>query len=366
MKKILRNKKIKAFLVVFAVSVIFGTVFGASESFSELYTLKVAPFFRIPLSFATSFFPFSLGESFVLILLLFALLTLLSGIRMLVMRIFKKVCKSYFKVYLKIVLYSLAFIYFTYAFTFQSSYSRVPISKSLEIEAVEMNAENVSLALSKITSELNDIASQLEYTRENGTVCELDFSQMAKEVLGAAKKASEKYPIYQKHPFKAKPIAFSEPLAYTGISGIYSFFTGESNINTSFWSYSVPFTIAHEYSHQMGIGSEKEAEFSALLICLESEHPYVKYSAYSQAAITLSNILFELDEEAFYNAFSALPSCLVNDIYLSSKSSQKYSQTIADEVAEAINDTYLSLSGDEGVVSYSLSSQLYTAYFLKK
>ncbi len=364
MRNILRNKRIRLLLTALVSSFVLGALFRMSPDFSELYTLKVAPLFRIPLSFLTSVFPFSLGESFVIILLIFAIITLLSGLRLLVMRIFKKECASYFKNYLKIILYSLGFIYFTYAFAFQSTYSRVPISESLEMETVEMNAQNVSAALDKITLELNGIASQLEYTRDNGTYCDLDFSQMASEVLASARKASQRYPIYQKHSFRAKPLTFSEPLAYTGISGIYSFFTGEANINTAFWRYSIPFTMAHEYSHQMGIGSEKEAEFSALLICLESEHPYVRYSAYSQAAITLSNILFRLDEEAFYNAFSAFPACLVNDIYLSSKSSQKYSQTFVDEVAEAINDTYLSLNGDEGVVSYSLSSQLYTAYFL--
>ncbi|MBR6632952.1 MAG: DUF3810 domain-containing protein [Clostridia bacterium] len=356
------SKKAKVFLILFALSVALGVAFKASVDFSEFYTVRISPIFRVPLSMISSLLPFSLAEALVVILAFLLVVTALSGLKMGILRLLKKDAVSHFSIYLKIVLYSVAFIWFTYAFAFESSYSRKPVNEALGFELVEMNTSNVSEALDKVTEELVKTAEELENTSR----LELTFNQIADEVLKGAKKASEKHPIYQGIPFRAKPLAFSKPLAYTGISGIYSFFTGEANINTAFSDYSIPFTVAHEYSHQLGIGSEKEAEFSALLICLESDNPYVRYSAYSQVAITLSNILFELDEEAFYNAFRQFPHRLVTDIYLSSQRYQKYSETVADEIAEAINDTYLSLSGDEGVISYSLSSQLYVAYFLKE
>lgn len=360
------SKKTKVFLILFAVSVALGIAFKASVGFAEFYTLKVAPIFRVPLSLISSVLPFSLGEALVVIIAFLSVVTALSGIRLGILKLFKLNGGTYFGVYLKIVLYLVAFIWFTYAFAFESSYSRKPINKALGFELVEMNSSNVASALDKVNEELSKTAEEIEYRDGRATNLELSFSQMADTVLAGAKKACEKYPVYQGIPFRAKPLAFSTPLAYTGISGIYSFFTGEANINTEFADYSIPFTTAHEYSHQLGIGSEKEAEFSALLICLESDNPYVRYSAYSQVAITLSNILFELDEDAFYRAFRSFPQCLVTDIYLSSQRYQKYSETVADEIAEAINNTYLSLSGDGGVISYSLSSQLYVAYFLKE
>ena len=134
-----------------------------------------------------------------------------------------------------------------------------------------MSAENVVLALDNVTDELNSLADSIEFTQGQSTNHGYSFNQLSKKVRNAARKASMKYPIFQKGVFTAKAIAFSEPMAYTGISGVYGFFTGEANINTSFSDYSMPFTIAHEYSHQMGIGSEKEAEFAALLICMESD-----------------------------------------------------------------------------------------------
>ena len=53
---------------------------------------------------------------------------------------------------------------------------------------------------------------------------------------------------------KAKIILNSKLLSYTNITGIYSPFTGEANINTNQPSTSIPFTILHEMAHQRGYG----------------------------------------------------------------------------------------------------------------
>lgn len=361
------NKILKTVLIsFFVISLILGIVFRLSPITAELYTLNIAPIFRIPLSLISSIFPFSVGEATILILVLMGIVTAVSGIILCITKLFSMEYSGHFNAYSKILFYTLAFIYFVYAFGFSSSYSRIPVSDSMGLEEVEMTAENIAEAIYSVTLELDEATENITYTPGKAMMSGMTVDEISDEVLACARKASEKYSFFQKHPFKAKPIALSTPLAYTGISGIYSFFTGESNVNTAFPEYTLPFTIAHEYSHQMGIGSEKEAEFAALLICLESDIPYVRYSAYSQVAITLLNILYEKDEENFYRLFTKLPTCLVNDIYLSSVASQKYSETLADEIATTINDMYLSASGDNGVVSYSLSSKLFVSYFLRR
>ncbi len=360
------SKKSIIFSALFILTVILGIAFSANAEFAELYTLFISPIIRLPISFISSLFPFSLGESLVLITALMTAAAAISGIRLLIIKALKLKGQSNFKNYCKIIGCILAFVYFTYTLTFQSSYSRVPISETLGIKAVDMTAENVFSAIENAASELKKLDGEIYYRTGEPTRSDMAFDEMSEEVLECAKSAAKKYPIFQRLVIRAKPIAFSEPMSYTAISGVYTFFTGESNVNTSFSEYTLPFTAAHEYSHQMGIGSEKEAEFSAMLICLESDKAYVKYSAYSQVIITLLNTLYDIDENAFYDAFSMLPTYLIGDMYASSASSAKYSETKADEIASAVNDTYLSLSGDGGVVSYSLSAQLYTAYFSSK
>lgn len=352
------KKKLRPLL--FAVILICGilhTLFITSENFAELYTLKIAPFFRIPLSFISSLVPFSLGESFILILSVIGVFFIVSA---LITLLFKK--KTHWRIYLRILVYSVVFITVTFVLTFDSSYRRHSIDENIGLQMVEMNAESVASALGRVIEEAYLLEETISYHPTESTNYNMSFSDLAKKVNEAADTAAKKYSYLQRHGFPAKPVAFSLPLAYTGISGVYTFFTGESNVNTVFASYSIPFTIAHEYSHQRGIGPENEAEFSAFLICLESDDPYIRYSAYSQAAITLSNLLFEYDKDLFYESLSRFPEFLFYDIVNSSKSYEEYSKTSLDEVASAINDTYLKANSDKGVVSYSLSAELYCAY----
>ncbi|MBQ7897369.1 MAG: DUF3810 domain-containing protein [Clostridia bacterium] len=362
-KKQIFNLSLVGLLLIAAV---LRRAFDVSESFSEVYTLSVAPILKFPLSFITSFLPFSVFESAIVIFALITVIFFLSLLKRAFFKLIKKECVSYHKVYFKIICYCLIFAFLSFVFTFESSYTRKSIDSHIGLESVEMNAENVALALDRVIEETEKLAEEIDYVPTRPTVLKMSFKELAKAILEATEKAEEKYGYLQSYSYPAKPIAFSLPLAYTGISGIYGYFTGEANINTEFADYSLPFTMAHEYSHQRGIGPENEAEFSAFLICMESSDPYIRYSAYSQVAITLSNLLYEYDEELFYNAFMRFPDVLYYDVYHSSKTYEEYSKTPVDEVASAINNTYLLSNGDEGVISYSLSAQLYTAYLLKE
>lgn len=338
-------------VIVFVVFLIaLGEAFDLSESFSEYYVLNIAPIFRIPLSAISAIFPFSLFESFFLLLTALIIPFVIALIR-----------RKRVKIYLLGALFTLLFIFSTFILTFAPTYSRKPIDR---FEKREMTAENIKTALEGALSEL----SELEILHRSGaeTLPDMTFFEISEELNRSADKASDKYGFLQKYGFRAKPLATSSLLAYTGISGIYGFFTGEANINTAFAPYSIPFTMAHELSHQRGVGREMEAEFSALLICLESDEPYIRYSGYSQAIITLSNLLFEYDEELFYELLLDFPPYLLTDVTLSAAKYEEYSSTPIDEIAGSINDIYLLSNGDEGIKSYSLASELYVAYFLEK
>ncbi len=349
--------------IILLSSLLLNLLFTLLPDFAEFYTLNIAPLFRIPLSFISSLLPFSLGEALIVILILLISISLILGVFTVILKLIGKKPAPILKVFIKIILYTVYTILLLYNIAFASSYSRRPINEGIALELVEMTESNIVTALKEVTHGLYELENEIVWDESNGSKSHMSFKELSREVSVAAENATKKYPVYQKYITAAKPIAFSEALAYTGISGIYTFFTGESNINTVFRDYTLPFTIAHEYSHQLGIGSEKEAEFSALLICLESEIPYIRYSAYSQAAITLINLLISHNREQAYEILSKMPDYFLNDVYISQEKNKKYTTTVADEVASAVNNAYLKASGDSGIVSYSLSSKLYTAYF---
>ena len=346
-------KKRLALLALLLFAGALRQLFYTSEDFSELYVLYVAPFFRLPLTFLSSLFPFSLFESAVGIAIILA--------PFFVWAVFKK---RYRTKVLKTLLIFFIFVFLAFVFVFEASYYRKPIDETVGLKKAEMSADTVASSLRKVLREADEL--DIHFTPSEPTSLPMSFGELSRELDRAAEKVAEKYGYLQKIGGRAKPLAFGELLAYTGISGLYSFFTGEANINTAFADYSLPFTVAHELSHLRGVGHENEAEFSALLICLESDEPYIRYSAYSQAAITLSNLLYEYDEKLFYEVLDEYPTVLFSDVYFSSKSYEKYSSTPIDEISSAINDTYLKLNGDEGVVSYSLAAELYVAYFYEE
>ena len=95
-------------------------------------------------------------------------------------------------------------------------------------------------------------------------------------------------------------------MTYTHISGIYSFFTGEANLNTNYPDFVNVYTTAHEMAHQRGISREDEANFTAFLVCIESESTYVRYSAYLNMFEYLSSALYSADYSLWLDAYSRL------------------------------------------------------------
>lgn len=96
-----------------------------------------------------------------------------------------------------------------------------------------------------------------------------------------------------------KPVVLSVPMTYTHISGVYTFFTGEANVNVNFPDFCTPYTTAHEMSHQRGIAREDEANFVAFLVCMESDDVYIRYSALVNLLQYVSSALSRADSELY-------------------------------------------------------------------
>ena len=99
----------------------------------------------------------------------------------------------------------------------------------------------------------------------------------------------------------------SELMSYTHITGVYTFFTGEANINVAFPDYTIPYTAAHELAHQRGIAREDEANFVAFLVCNESDDPYIRYSAYLNLYEYVASSLYSADPELYFDVRYTIP-----------------------------------------------------------
>jgi hypothetical protein len=161
----------------------------------------------------------------------------------------------------------------------------------------------------------------------------------------------------------AKPILLSRPMIYTHITGVYSFFTGEANVNTAYPDYVQVYTTAHELAHQRGIAREDEANFVAFLACIEAEHPYIRYCGYMNLLEYVSIALYETDPDAYADLALGFNFTIRSELYGYQSFLASYEDNVIGDISNGFNDVYLSVQGTPGVKSYGLVVDLAVAYF---
>ena len=155
----------------------------------------------------------------------------------------------------------------------------------------------------------------------------------------------------------------SELMNYTHITGVYSYFTGEANIDIAFPDYTIPFTAAHELAHQRGIAREDEANFIAFLVCTESDDPYIRYSGYLYVYNYVASALYKTDYELYKSAYFSLPEDIRLEKIAYSKFFDKYRDSVASNVSETVNNTFLTIQGTAGTISYDMVTDLAVRYY---
>ncbi len=362
--KFFEKKSNFIFFLILVSSCILEVLFRLSERFAEFFCMYISPVFKL-IFLPANLFPFALSETLVIFAaVLVSAVAVISVLKL----FFKNFLRAFsLKKFLSFVLKCTVVVIALFTVTFSASYHRVPIYRHLEIETA-ITEYDIEQATRRAAEELAAVAEFVSSSDLTGTSDpNMNLSALFEEVEKEVNRTAEKYGFYQKTGVRAKPLALSVPLTYTHIAGIYTFFTGEPCINTNYANYTLPYTVAHEYSHQRGIAPEDEADFSAFLILSQAENPYLRYSAWAEAFILLANELYEFNPEAYYEILPTLPDIVLYDYYSSSQHYSKYSNSAVSEIAETVNDTYLKANGVEsGVKSYSQSLILITSYINSK
>ena len=154
----------------------------------------------------------------------------------------------------------------------------------------------------------------------------------------------------------------SHAMSYTHITGVYTYFTGEANLNVAFPDYTLPYTAAHELSHQRGIARENEANFVAFLVTAGSEDPYIRYSGYLNLFEYVASALYAADAELYTEVLKTLDANVIGELRAYSAFFDTYRDSVAADVSGAVNDTHLKLHGNSaGTASYGLVVDLAVA-----
>jgi len=332
-----------------------------SPVFADFVSGTLGAFTRFILAKLTMWLPFSFAEFIIISLPVWLFLMIFFAVR----------CASSKKpyVYAKYVCFLLCIIlcvYSSFVLTLGTAYHGKTLDHKMEINTQLVSPKELydtaSILIDAAQAELENV----EFKYGSSSVMPYDLDTMNDLLNKAAKKAADKYPFIAKLSSNLKYVMLSEPMSYTHITGVYTFFTGESNININFPDYTIPFTAAHELSHQRGIARENEANFCAFLICMESDDPYIRYSAYVNMYEYFSSPLYSASSELYYDLSAKIDNRIKQEMRAFNEFFDKYEKNVAANVSSTINNTYLQIQGQEaGSKSYGLVVDLAVAYLLR-
>lgn len=191
---------------------------------------------------------------------------------------------------------------------------------------------------------------------------ESNFYSICEDALTAFERASQKHGLAPGKLPRPKPLISSKLVSYTGALAIYSFPTGEININVNVPTYIMPFTVLHELGHSRGVAGETDANFLAYLTSLESDSHILRYSASLSILEYILADIRKTDYDAFTRCFEGLSERAQADINSWHRYSEKYQKSMLFRAFDYSNTRHLERWDKNGTAAYSAVSVYVTNY----
>ena len=320
-------------------------ILKSSPTICEAMTTGFSRFFNSISSKITSVIPFSLTELSFVLLALGIIALLVIAIIELKRKKWQASINRAFEI-AGILLLSFNFYSLSCEFAYNRKEMPLPYYQN-EVERVE----HVGI-FNYFAEDVNYCISQLEFKESGEVKSSMSLSDLAKEVKKAyAILDGNSY--YASHFGGVKPMVSSFIYREFQITGVTYSPLGEANINILNTDTNLPLTVAHELAHTKGVMREDDANKLAFYVCLNSEHPYLRYSAYAGyfyqiEAMTTSYYLTEEERQNLVEVNDALR--------LSRNYEYRFwkEHDLLGDIGNWINDIYIKSSGvKEGTTSYS-------------
>ena len=326
-------------------------------AFADLFNQNVSEIFRRTLAALTGWIPFSLGEALILLLpVIFGLAVWYAA---------KYRCDTWRSTwsFVGILVAVICLLLSMFVFTFATGYHGRTLDQKLGLAQKEVSAEELYRTALILAEKVNEEHENMTYAADGFSVMPYSLPEMNDKLLDAYDTFCGEHKFIDHYDTRLKPVMLSELMNYTHITGVYSYFTGEANIDIAFPDYTIPFTAAHELAHQRGIAREDEANMVAFLVCMKSDDPYIRYSAYLNMYEYVANALYQANPELYSKARSTVNADVKSEMIAYSNFFSKYQNSTASSVSGAVNDTFLKFQGTEGTASYGMVVDLTVAYY---
>lgn len=323
---------------------------------ADFFNDTLGRLFRAILAFLSGVVPFSIAET-----VLYSLLPL--GVLFIILAVRASRDGHRFRRLIATVLLVPLVIYILFVFTIGFAYRTAPLDEKLGLSRDPVSARELYETAVTVRDEATARLGSIARAESGSSVMPYDFREMNGRLMTAYGHSAEKYSFLQRLTSRVKPVLGSEAMAYTHIAGVYTYMTGEANVNLVFPDYSLVFTSAHELAHQRGIARENEANFVAFLVCVESNDVYLQYAGYMNMLEYLINALAVADRELLASLLEGCDDALLREMIAYNKVFEKYQDSVVGDISGAINDAYLQSQGTPGYRSYGMVVDLAVAYY---
>lgn len=250
-------------------------------------------------------------------------------------------------------------IYFTYQIFWGMLYFQKPIiSKLPEIEITLEKRKSLALKYLEKCRQTRMLVKE----NQQGIFMVSDIEDIQSEILNRQTKLPAFISSKNSDQINSfKPSLFDDFMSFTGILGYYNPFTAEAQFNSKLPASYLPFTLAHESSHQLGYAREQEANFIGYLIGINSGNIELRYSTeYFTLKSILNSIVYE--DEKFVEA-------VLKNYSLGMKRDRAYEKQFILKHQGWLNDffgftnnLFLKSNQQEGSVTYSYFIDLLVRY----
>jgi len=296
-----------------------------------------------------SWIPFSLGDILYVVLGIFILYSFI--------QFFKKGERN--KTMIRF-LCIINIIYFCYQIFWGMLYFQTPILQKLSSQ----NEPEINKAKTLALKYLEKCQASREMVKEdrNGVFIISDLNAVQVEIL-CRQKAIPRFITTKEAPEinSFKPSLFKNIMSFTGILGYYNPFTAEAQYNSQLPSTSMPFTMAHESSHQLGFAREQEANFIGYLIGSTSSNPELLYSTEYFTLRSLLRFIVESDPKFVQSVLNKYSEGMKRDRAFE-KGFYLEHQSWLDDFFGFTNNLFLKSNQQEGSVTYSYFIDLLLNY----
>jgi len=299
--------------------------------------------------FLFSWLPFSLGDILYVFLGVFILYSFI--------KLFKKNKRN--KTIIRFLV-SINIIYFCYQIFWGMLYFQTPILYKLSSQKEPDISNAKTLALRYL--EKCKISRTMVQEDKNGVFIITDLNSIQSEILQRQKTIPQYISSKEVPEINSfKPSLFKNVMSFTGILGYYNPFTAEAQYNSQLPATSIPFTSAHESSHQLGFAREQEANFIGYLIGVSSTNAELRYCTEYFTLKSLLRYIVEEDPDFVKSLQKNYSEGMKRDRAFEKLFVMKH-QSWLDDFFGFTNNLFLKSNQQEGSITYSYFIDLLLNY----